>query len=491
MKELFKAIKEDNILTVMSLVDNGADINAKDEDGHTALIVAAKNGHTEIVNLLLNRGADINAKDKDGETALIKAAFNGHTEIVTTLIELGADIPEDITYIIRTMKKASWWTDSHTAVINNRLDDIQNVEDQSSPITPLDLAIMIGNLNAIEYITERGSISTSSPTLFNSSNGTNFDINYCLNKAIKHKRNEIAMFLLEKGADPNAKKGADPKAQNENGKTALMNASLKGNTEIVNLLLDHGADINAKTISGQAALNAAVQRGHTEIVRLLLDRGADINAKDSYGNTALSNAAFNGHTEIVKLLLDHGADIHAKDSHGDTALMHATSLGKIETVILLIELGADIPEDTSRIIRTMKKASWWTDSHTAVINNRLDDIQNVEDQSSPITPLDLAIMIGNLNAVEYIIERGSRSTSSATLFSSSNGTNFDINYCLNKAIKHKRNEIAMFLLEKGADPKAENQLGQNSLHIACSYGNKDIIEILVENMNKGNTNPRL
>jgi ankyrin repeat protein len=147
----------------------------------------------------------------------------------------------------------------------------------------------------------------------------------------------------------------------------------------------------------------------------------------------------------------------------------------------------------------MKKASWWTDSHTAVINNRLDDIQNFEDQSSPITPLDLAIMIGNLNAVKHIIERGSRSTSSptlfsssiATLFSSSNGTNFDINDCLNKAIKAKRNDIAMFLFEQGADPKAKNQLGQNSFHIACSYGNKDIIEILVEHMNKGNTKLRL
>jgi ankyrin repeat protein len=132
------------------------------------------------------------------------------------------------------------------------------------------------------------------------------------------------------------------------------------------------------------------------------------------------------------------------------------------------------------IIRTLEKASWWTDSHTAVINNRLDDIQNFEYQSSPITPLDLAIMIGNLNAVEYLIERGSRSTSSPTLFISSNGTNFDINDCLNKAIKAKRNEIAMFLLEKGADPQAIKQLGQNSLHIACYYGDINGIKILVE-----------
>ena len=274
----------------------------------------------------------------------------------------------------------------------------------------------------------------------------------------------------------------------------LFEAIRDNNIEKVNLLLDLGADINA--IGGQnqetTALKLAAFKGHTEIVRLLLDHGADINAIDEIlGNTALIVAARDGRTEIARLLVEYGADINAISEIGTTALMRATERGRTEIATILLERGADIPEDKTHIIRTLEQASWWTDSHTAVINNRLDDIQNVEDQSSPITPLDLAIMIGNLNAVEYIIERGSRSTSSATLFSSSNGTNFDINYCLNKAIKAKRNDIAMFLLEKGADPKAKNKLERNSLHIACSYGNKDIIEILVENMNKGNTNPRL
>jgi ankyrin repeat protein len=189
----------------------------------------------------------------------------------------------------------------------------------------------------------------------------------------------------------------------------------------------------------------------------------------------------------VKLLLEWGADINAIDQRGETALMYAAMAGHTEIATTLIELGADIPEDKSHIIRTLKQPFWWTGSHTAVMNNRLDDIQNFGDQSSPITPLDLAIMIGNLEAVEHILERRANSP---TLFSSSNGTNFGINDCLNKAIKAKRNDIAMFFLEKGADPTAGNQLGQTSLHIACSYGNKDIIPILIEHMNQDNTNPR-
>jgi ankyrin repeat protein len=314
--------------------------------------------------------------------------------------------------------------------------------------------------------------------------------NTTLMRAAERGSTEVVKLLLDHGADINTK--------DEHGETALMRAVAGyGNTETVNLLLERGADINTINELGNTTLIRAAERGHTEVVNLLIDRGADINAINLQSQTALMMTAFHKHTEIVKLLHDHGADIHAIDKIGNTALGHAAEpplLGDIdwhriiEVITTLVELGIDITENDKIItIYALEKASWWTDSHTAVINNSLDDIQNVEDQSSPITPLDLAIMIGNLNAVKHIIERGSISTSSPTLFSSSNATNFDINDCLNKAIKAKRNDIAMFLLEKGADPQAKNQLGQNSLHIACSYGNKDIIQTLAEH----NTKPRL
>ena len=332
MKELFKAIKENNIEAVKLLLERGADINTKDKDGRTALMYAASAGCTETVKLLLDHGADINAKTKYGyRTALMLAAIGGHTETVKLLLERGADV------------------------------------------------------------------------------------------------NTIGEF----------------------DRPALMCAALEGHTEIVNLLLDHSADIHAK---------------------------------DKDGRTALMWAAHNGHTGIVNLLLDHGADIHAIDELDRTALMLAADGEHTEIATTLIELGADIPEDKTDIMITLEQAPWWTGSHAAVMNNRLDDIKNFGDQSSSITPLDLAIMIGNLEAVKHILERRANSP---TLFSSST---VDMNDCLNKAIKAKRNDIAIFFLEKDADPTARNQLGQTSLHIACSYGNKDIIPILLERMSKGNTN---
>ena len=56
------------------LLSKGADVNAKDSKGETALMVAAFYGRKETVELLLSKGADVNAKDNEGKTALISSA---------------------------------------------------------------------------------------------------------------------------------------------------------------------------------------------------------------------------------------------------------------------------------------------------------------------------------------------------------------------------------------------------------------------------------
>ena len=73
---------------VKSLLEAGANPNAEDKDGDTALIEAAKKCKTEVVKLLLEAGADIEAKDKEGKTALMWAVFFDliyNTEIITLL----------------------------------------------------------------------------------------------------------------------------------------------------------------------------------------------------------------------------------------------------------------------------------------------------------------------------------------------------------------------------------------------------------------------
>ena len=74
------------------LLENGVDIEAKGIVGWTALHCAASNGHEAVVRLLLEKGADIEAKENNGQTALHWAAWNGHEAVVRLLLQKGADV---------------------------------------------------------------------------------------------------------------------------------------------------------------------------------------------------------------------------------------------------------------------------------------------------------------------------------------------------------------------------------------------------------------
>ncbi len=87
--QLVEAAKNGDTVSIMALLEAGADLNAWDRLYETtALGWAAAEGHTETVQALLDAGADVNAKNEDGLTALWWAA--GHTEIVELLKKAGA-----------------------------------------------------------------------------------------------------------------------------------------------------------------------------------------------------------------------------------------------------------------------------------------------------------------------------------------------------------------------------------------------------------------
>jgi ankyrin repeat protein len=79
---------------VQFLVEYGADPTAQDKDGWTPLHSASKNGHVDVVRLLVEHGADLTAQDKDGWTPLRLASQNGHAETVQFLIEHDAERPD-------------------------------------------------------------------------------------------------------------------------------------------------------------------------------------------------------------------------------------------------------------------------------------------------------------------------------------------------------------------------------------------------------------
>lgn len=111
-EQLLEAISAGDLARAKSLIEGGANVNARDAYGATALMNAAHGGSLEMVEALLAGGAEIDAKDELGWTALMKACFNadlnrGFPEIVSRLIAAGADPNVKITYGIRPLMLAA------------------------------------------------------------------------------------------------------------------------------------------------------------------------------------------------------------------------------------------------------------------------------------------------------------------------------------------------------------------------------------------------
>ena len=282
--DLEAAAAEGDTETVKVLLAGGADVNAKEKRGMTALMLAAGDGHIETVEVLLTGGADINAKSKDGMTALMLAAGDGHIETVKVLLAGGADVDA----------KAK---DGMTALIR---------------------AAEFGHTETVKVLLAGGA----------EVNVKDKDGMTALIRAAEFGHTKTVKALMAGGADVEAK-------NIKHGRTALMFAAGKCHTETVNALVAGGAEVNAKDKDGWTALMFAVWAGHTETVEPLLAGGADVNAKEKRGMTALMLAAGDGRIETVEVLLVGGADVDAKAKDGMTALMFAVWEGHTGIVQLL------------------------------------------------------------------------------------------------------------------------------------------------------------
>lgn len=84
---LMRAALEGNTDTVRELIQEGVDINQRDENGRTALMFAVMNSHYETMKVLLEHGADVQAKSDQGGTALMAAALSGDLRMVQALLD--------------------------------------------------------------------------------------------------------------------------------------------------------------------------------------------------------------------------------------------------------------------------------------------------------------------------------------------------------------------------------------------------------------------
>lgn len=122
--ELVEAVKAGDINTARSLLTAGADVNSRDSEGSTLLMLAAHAGNLAMVSALLEAGAEVNASDERGWTALMKAAYNaeldrGFADVAQALIDAGADVEMPIGYGIRPLMLAAGY--GETAVVETLL----------------------------------------------------------------------------------------------------------------------------------------------------------------------------------------------------------------------------------------------------------------------------------------------------------------------------------------------------------------------------------
>ncbi len=161
----------------------------------------------------------------------------------------------------------------------------------------------------------------------------------------------------------------------------LLNAARDGNVNKVERLIREGANVRANDELGWTALHWASYRGYLRVARLLIEEGASVSTPDKWGQTALHLVArdghdkwgqtalhlagHDGHAAVARFLIQIGrADVDAKDLDGETALMVASENGNAILVDLLIKEGADVDVKDNDGQTALMKAS--KDGHAAV-----------------------------------------------------------------------------------------------------------------------------
>ena len=313
---------------ILSAIESGANVNAKNEYGWTPLLIAAANNKDALVSsALIQAGADVNASN-DGWTSLIRAVcFNENPEVTSVLIQAGADIHAKNNY----------------------------------GKTALEYAIEDKNEKIIELLTRADTVPSMTDSDF---------VDLCAEGSL-----EQIVQAVKNGANVNAR-GSD------NEMTPLMTAAWRSDEdstlEIIAVLIEAGADVNARNVDGMTPLMWTAHRVFSpEVSKALIEAGADVSARCDFGNTALIWAEMGASSpEIVTVLVNAGVDVNASNSDKYTALMYAAgSNPNTGSAINLIKAGANVNASGNDGQTPLIQAARWTlnpEMITTLLNNGAD-----------------------------------------------------------------------------------------------------------------------
>jgi uncharacterized protein len=438
---LADAVERGDKQAIASLLKSGADVNATQSDGATALHWAAYLNDAESTALLLRAGAKVDAKNDLGVTPLALAAQQGGAAVIEQLLKAGAKPNDPVNFV-------------------------------DAGETPLMHAARAGSADAVKVLAKAGADLNAKETW----NGQT-----ALMWAAAEGHAPVIETLLEFGSDMHARSNA--------GTTAFMFAVRKGDRASVKTMLAHGADVNEKRTDLATPLLVAIINGYEDIVELLLDKGADPNAEggsteltvqgmhakpqkivlktpsfreqlrdvgteggngknNTFGkplqaavhvaNWHISDEFISANVDrlaIIKALVAHGADVNGRNTDmeprwsgaryrhrlvGATAFLFAAKAADIEAMRLLLKLGADPKINTGVNITPLMAAAgiaWASNQERASEEQVLEAVKMlVEELGADVnfvadtgeTAMHAAAYRGANNVVQYLFDKGAK-----------------------------------------------------------------------------------
>ena len=397
-----------NAPIVEALLDAGADANTTLPEGETVLMATARSGSVEVLRLLLAHGADVGAKEGwRGQTALMWAAAENHPAAVHTLVELGAAVDA---------RSSAGWTALLFAVRAGKAEAVRALleagADVNNTIQPLAadaaeaavrpgrrgrpngtsalvIAVTNAHFSLAQYLVEHGADPAADEQGWTALHQLAYTRRPNSGKGMPPvplvdslDTLEFALFLLEQGADPNARQtkrfnNRERNNLNRVGATPYLLAAKHADVPLMRLLAAHGADTRQPTegnasplmvAAGVGIFNVGESAGTNEeafeAVTLAYELGdQDVNMADDKGYTALHGAALRGANPIVQFLVDKGADLLAETNiEGWTPLRIADGVHYTGTV--------KRADETADLLRqVMKERGVYTAEHERDVNS--------------------------------------------------------------------------------------------------------------------------
>jgi ankyrin repeat protein len=447
---------------VTYLLTWGADVTAQDAQGGPPLHEAVCGGRKAVCEKLIAVGkADINAKNEQGLTALHLAVEKNDPELVAYLLACGADITVEDEYGATPLDLAASHEHRHEhqdvfkqLVVADEAAVMAQARDGDMPFQ-FHKAASKGYKIICEQLVSTGQVDVYAKDWLDDT---------ALHLAARGGHIELVRWLVEEcQVTVNDPSGC--------GETALHYAAGNGNPELVNYLLTKGAHITTQR-HGDTPLHWAAGGGHNAACEQLITRGkADVNAKNRYGDTALHYAAKNGKPELVVYLLACGADATAQDETGNTPLHLAAQMGHkavCEQLIATKKVGINVKNNfgLTALDKTVEKGN--PDLVAYLLACEADF--TAQDETGN-TPLHLAALKGHKAVCEQLV---------ATKRVDVNAQNHINKTALHFAAEKSDVELMAYLLAHGANVTAQDRSGVTPLHIAVKREDIRLVKLLLK-----------